>query len=114
MGARHPAEVERLQRRLDELESRVRSLRMSRRVLLDLLRRVHDHGRRRIQHLEAEVARLRARNRTYALRLWEQNRVLARLGAREAPVPGPGSSPEPAPGNGVPAGNGPYGSKEHP
>lgn len=88
MGLRQPADPERLQRRLDELQSRIRSLRMSRRILLDLLRRVHEERQRRIDALEAEVARLRARNRRYARRLWEQNRVLAVRAARSAPKDG--------------------------
>ena len=82
MGVRPVADPARLQRRLEELESRIRSLRMSRRILLDLLQRVHQDRERRLDALAAEVARLRARNRRYALRLWEQNRLLAALGIR--------------------------------
>ena len=81
MALRLHADPANLQRRVDELEARIRSLRMSRRVLLDLLRRVEHEKQQRLQALEREVAVLRARNQAYARRLWEQNRLLAAMAA---------------------------------
>ena len=61
-----------LERRVEQLEARLRSLRVGRRVLLRLLQEAHLEHRRDLTRLEREVAALRARNRRYARRLWAQ------------------------------------------
>lgn len=79
MASRRQAEARDLDRLVAELEARVRSLRLSRRVLLSLLRRVEDDRRRQVEALRREVEHLRARNRRYARRIWEQNRRLLEI-----------------------------------
>ena len=74
MAPRRQAEVRDLDRVIADLEARVRSLRLSRRVLLNLLRRVEEDRQRQVEALRRELEYLRARNRRYARRIWEQNR----------------------------------------
>ena len=64
-------DIQELQQKIAQLEARIRLLRVSRRVLLNLLRQVDLERRSEVSRLQRELERLRARNRRYARRLWE-------------------------------------------
>ncbi|HHW92741.1 MAG TPA: translation initiation factor 2 [Firmicutes bacterium] len=75
----HYLEVEDLCLRIRDLEAKVENLRLSRRVLMNILE-VSERGKRReTENLERINDRLRRENRRYAQRLMEQNRRILDL-----------------------------------
>lgn len=75
----HYLEVEDLRLRIRDLEAKVQNLRLSRRVLMNILE-VSERGKRQeAENLERINNRLRRNNRRYAQRLMEQNRRILAL-----------------------------------
>ncbi|MGI6142936.1 MAG: translation initiation factor 2 [bacterium] len=75
----HYLEVEDLRLRIRDLEAKVQNLRLSRRVLMNILE-VSERGKRQeAENLERINDRLRRNNRRYAQRLMEQNRRILAL-----------------------------------
>lgn len=74
----HYLELEDLRLRVRDLEAKVENLRMSRRVLMNILEASERGKRLETEKLERINDRLRRENRRYAQRLMEQNqRILA-------------------------------------
>ena len=74
----HYLELEDLRLRVRDLEAKIENLRMSRRVLMNILEASERGKRLETEKLERINDRLRRENRRYAQRLMEQNqRILA-------------------------------------
>ncbi|HHW55335.1 MAG: translation initiation factor 2 [bacterium] len=75
----HYLELEDLRLRVRDLEAKVENLRMSRRVLMNILEASERGKRLETEKLERINDRLRRENRRYAQRLMEQNRLILAL-----------------------------------
>jgi seryl-tRNA synthetase len=68
-----------LYRRIQELESKVEQLRVSRRVLLRLIEKSEAEKWEMVNRLRQEKEKLQLRNRRYARAIWEKNKELAMI-----------------------------------
>ncbi|NPV26016.1 MAG: translation initiation factor 2 [Firmicutes bacterium] len=68
--------IEVLQKRIKELEHLVEQLRVSRRVLMNLLERVEREKCSEVARLQEENRKLQRANQRYARTLWKRNRLL--------------------------------------
>lgn len=68
-----------LRTRVEELEQRVENLRVSRRVLMNLLEKVEREKAALIRQLEKENVRLQKNNKRYANWILRQNREMIKL-----------------------------------
>ncbi|WP_406678491.1 translation initiation factor 2 [Moorella sp. ACPs] len=68
-----------LYRRIQELESKVEQLRVSRRVLMRLVEKSETEKWEMVNRLRQEKEKLQLRNRRYARAIWEKNKELAML-----------------------------------
>lgn len=75
----HYLELEDLRLRVRDLEAKIENLRMSRRVLMNILEASERGKRLETEKLERINDRLRRENRRYAQRLMEQNRLILAL-----------------------------------
>ena len=75
----HYLELEDLRLRVRDLEAKVENLRMSRRVLMNILEASERGKRLETEKLERINDRLRRENRRYAQRLMEHNRLILAL-----------------------------------
>ncbi|HHY37073.1 MAG TPA: translation initiation factor 2 [Firmicutes bacterium] len=75
----HFLEVEDLRLRIRDLEAKVENLRLSRRVLMNILEASERGKRQETEKLARINDRLRRENRRYAQRLMEQNRRILAL-----------------------------------
>lgn len=66
-------ELERCRKRIRELEEKIADLRMSRRVLMNLLEQAQNSRERQREQLTQENVRLHRQLSIYARRLWAQN-----------------------------------------
>lgn len=82
--ARAPA-VEALRAEISGLEARVASLRLGRRVLMNLIELLEARRRDEVYRLKQEIARLKRQNLTLARLVWEKNRVIAQLQSGSLP-----------------------------
>lgn len=73
-------EIESCRRRIRELENKVSDLRMSRRVLMNLLEHAQTNRQVELERLYRENARLQKQLSAYARQLWRQNGRLAEAG----------------------------------
>ncbi|WP_258360462.1 translation initiation factor 2 [Moorella sulfitireducens (nom. illeg.)] len=78
-----------LYRRIQELESRVEQLRVSRRVLMRLVEKSENEKWEMVNRLRQEKEKLQFRNRRYARVIWEKNKELALLASKLHGVPLP-------------------------
>lgn len=72
-------EVKLLRTRIGELEQRVEHLRVSRRVLMNLLEKVEREKVALVQHLEKENVRLQRDNKRFAKWIFSKNREIVEL-----------------------------------
>ena len=72
-------EVKLLRSRVGELEQRVEHLRVSRRVLMNLLEKVEREKVSLVQHLEKENVRLQRDNQRFAKWIFSKNREIVEL-----------------------------------
>jgi len=72
-------EVKLLRARVGELEQRVEHLRVSRRVLMNLLEKVEREKVALVNHLEKENVRLQRDNKRFAKWIFSKNRELVEL-----------------------------------
>lgn len=72
-------EVKLLRARIGELEQRVEHLRVSRRVLMNLLEKVEREKVALVQHLEKENVRLQRDNKRFAKWIFSKNREIVEL-----------------------------------
>ena len=75
-------EIEHLQHRIEELEEKVEHLRVSRRVLMNLLEKVEREKGGLVSRLERENKKLQQNNSRFAKSLLSKNRQLIELQAR--------------------------------
>lgn len=68
--------------RIRELEAKVEHLRVSRRVLMNLVSKLEEEKCSLITRLEKEKHRLEISNAKYARALWEKNRMIVALEGR--------------------------------
>ncbi|MCR4440889.1 MAG: translation initiation factor 2 [Peptococcaceae bacterium] len=68
-----------LRRRVKELEKQVEQLRVSRRVLMNLIERMEEEKKNSVSRLEKENKKLQMDNRRYAKRLMKYNSYLVEL-----------------------------------
>lgn len=68
-----------LRRRVRELEKQVEQLRVSRRVLMNLIERMEEEKKNSLSRLEKENKRLQINNRRYAKKLMKYNSCLVEL-----------------------------------
>ncbi|NLW23851.1 MAG: translation initiation factor 2 [Clostridia bacterium] len=68
--------------RIKELEQQVEQLRISRRVLMNLIEKVEREKRLLLSNLEKENKRLQQNNFKYAHWLWSKNRKIIELEAK--------------------------------
>lgn len=68
--------------RVRELEAKVEHLRVSRRVLMNLVSKLEEEKSSLITRLEKEKHRLEINNARYARALWEKNKLIVSLEAR--------------------------------
>ncbi|OIQ58851.1 hypothetical protein MOTE_16050 [Moorella thermoacetica] len=71
-----------LYQRIQELESRVEQLRISRRVLMRLVEKSENEKWELVNRLRQEKEQLQARNRRYARVIWQKNRELVFLNCK--------------------------------
>jgi outer membrane murein-binding lipoprotein Lpp len=81
-------EVQELRARIRALEERIRGLRASRRILMNLLASQDREKRARIKQLEVEVQSLRHRSLRYARAVMESQIRYVRLEQRQGQQPG--------------------------
>ncbi len=74
-----PNEMKELRDRVRQLEERVQGLRVSRRILMNLINAQERERRARIHHLEQENERLQQRTTRYARAVLERNIRILRL-----------------------------------
>ena len=72
-------ELELFRARVDELEQRVEHLRVSRRVLMNLLEKVEREKVALVRHLEKENVRLQRDNKRFAKWIFSKNREIVEL-----------------------------------
>ena len=72
-------EMKLLRARIGELEQRVEHLRVSRRVLMNLLEKVEREKVALVQHLEKENVRLQRDNKRFAKWIFSKNREIVEL-----------------------------------
>ncbi|MFZ3132459.1 MAG: translation initiation factor 2 [Desulfosporosinus sp.] len=72
-------ELELLRARVGELEQRVEHLRVSRRVLMNLLEKVEREKVALVRHLEKENVRLQRDNKRFAKWIFSKNREIVEL-----------------------------------
>ena len=72
-------EVKLLKARIEELEQRVEHLRVSRRVLMNLLEKVEREKVDLVHHLEKENVRLHLDNKRFAKWIFSKNREIVEL-----------------------------------
>jgi len=65
--------------RIKELEEQVEHLRISRRVLMNLIEKIEREKRLLLTRLEKENKRLQQNNAKYANWLWNKNRIIIEL-----------------------------------
>ncbi|KJS23413.1 MAG: translation initiation factor 2 [Peptococcaceae bacterium BICA1-8] len=65
--------------RIKELEEQVEHLRISRRVLMNLIEKIEREKRLLLTRLEKENRRLQQNNAKYANWLWNKNRIIIEL-----------------------------------
>ena len=65
--------------RIRQLEENIANLRMSRRILMNLLEQVQYSRKEELERLEKEKRRLRKISSNYAGQLWEKNRRIREL-----------------------------------
>lgn len=75
----HEQEIEFLQRRISELEEKVEHLRVSRRVLMNLLEKVEREKGGLVTRLEKENKKLQQHNSRFAKNLLIKNRQIIEL-----------------------------------
>ncbi|KYH31084.1 hypothetical protein [Neomoorella mulderi] len=68
-----------LYRRIQELESKVEQLRVSRRVLMRLVEKSEAEKWELVNRLRQEKEQIQLRNRRYARAIWEKNKALVLL-----------------------------------
>lgn len=68
--------------RIEELEEQVEQLRISRRVLMNLLEKIEREKRLLLSKLEKENKKLQQNNSKYAQWLWSKNRKIIELEAK--------------------------------
>lgn len=68
--------------RIKELEEQVEHLRISRRVLMNLIEKIEREKRLLLSNLEKENKRLQQNNAKYASWLWNKNRKIIELESR--------------------------------
>jgi len=68
-----------LRRRVRELEKQVEQLRVSRRVLMNLIERIEEEKKNSLSRLEKENKRLQTNNLRYAKKLMKYNSCLVEL-----------------------------------
>ncbi|KGP76918.1 translation initiation factor 2 [Desulfosporosinus sp. Tol-M] len=72
-------ELELLRARVGELEQRIEHLRVSRRVLMNLLEKVEREKVALVRHLEKENVRLQRDNKRFAKWIFSKNREIVEL-----------------------------------
>ncbi|NPV72203.1 MAG: translation initiation factor 2 [Pelotomaculum sp.] len=82
------AEISYLRRRIQELEEKVEQLRLSRRVLMNLIEKIEREKNGFLSRLERENRKLHQDNYRYARRLLRKNRQIVELESKlEAVLP---------------------------
>lgn len=74
--------IQYLQRRVDELEEKVEQLRLSRRVLMNLIEKIEREKNGVMVKLEKENKKLHKNNYRYARTLLKKNRIIIELEAK--------------------------------
>ena len=73
------AEELRYEERIRQLEENIANLRMSRRILMNLLEQVQYSRKEELERLEKERRRLQKISSSYAGQIWEKNRRIREL-----------------------------------
>lgn len=76
------ADIHYLQKRIQELEEKIEQLRLSRRVLMNLIEKIEKDRSNFVSRLEKENRKLHKDNYRYAQNLLQQNRRIVELQAK--------------------------------